>query len=235
MNSALAREAISFNAQTARRSVPKSVSVEVKQQAEITRDVALQASTDERLFSGVAVEKTENGERPVAKAKVMGTLLGPSLDARTDDQGQFEFMRRPGDIHVYAYSAEKGLAAFATVSSDADSGKIVISKAASVSGRVVDADGRPQRRHRVTVMVRLTADPLDLGIDRVDINLVCDDQGGFNFRGAPAGCEGEVSASHDEDAGFRGSRARSVLAFDVAELAPVELPDLVIPAQTDAQ
>ena len=61
--------------------------------------------------------------------------------------------------------------------------------------------------------------------------VTCDEQGGFTFKGAPAGSNGELSAPHDRDANGRRTRVRTVMPFDVPDLDPVEVPDLVVPAQ----
>jgi len=212
--------------------VPEQVSVEVKQEPEIVCDVTLKVSPPETIFTGIVVEKTATGERPVPKAQIIAWPLGSSGGTRTDDQGRFEFMRKPGEMVLYAYSTEQRLGGFASVPANADNGKIIISRAASVSCRVIDTSGKPQARHRVVIEVATS--PL-ITSARFQIIVTCDEQGSFTFKGAPAGSNGELSASHGKDANGRLTRARTVIPFDVPDLDLVEVPDLVVPSQRPAR
>ena len=164
--------------------VPESVSVEVKQEAEIACDVTLKVSPPDTIFKGVVAEKTATGERPVPKAQIIAWPPGSSGGTRTDDQGRFEFMRKPGEMALYAYNTEHGLGGFASVSANADNAKIIISKAASVRGRVIDTSGKPQARHRV--VIELATSP-QITSARFQVIVTCDEQGGFIFNGAPRG------------------------------------------------
>ena len=129
--------------------MPETVVSGGEERAGIVRDLTLKVSPPETIFKGVVVEKTPTGERPVAKARIMAWPLGTSVAA--DEQGRFELKRKPGAIVLYAYSDDQGLAGFTAVSADADNGKFLISKAASVTGRMIDTEGKPQARHRVGV------------------------------------------------------------------------------------
>jgi hypothetical protein len=208
----------------------ETVAVDVKNESELVRDVTLKLSRPETIFNGVVFEKTPTGERPFAKAVIIVWPLGLSNDRpRTDDQGRFELIRKPGEMFLYAYSADQGLAGFTAVSADSDHGKVTISKAASIFGRVIDTSGNPQARHRVGV--RLASGPFYRSSGEFGITIVCDEQGRFSFTGAPSGSHGELSAPHDKDPNGRRTRARTVMPFDVVGLDPVEVPDLIIPAQ----
>ena len=208
--------------------VPESVSVEVKEEPEVVCDLTLKAPKTETLFKGMVVEKTATGERPVAKAQIIAWPLGASGGTRTDDHGRFEFKREPGEMVLYAYRAEQELGGFGSISANADNGKVIVSKAARITGRVIDTSGKSQARHRVIVEV---ATGPSITSARFQISVACDEQGGFTFKGAPAGSNGELSAPHDRDADGRRTRARTVMPFDVPDLDPVEVPDLVVPAQ----
>ena len=59
----------------------------------------------------------------------------------------------PGEMVLYAYRAEQELGGFASVSANADNGKVIVSKAARITGRVIDTSGKSQARHRVIVEV----------------------------------------------------------------------------------
>ncbi len=203
----------------------ESVKVDVTDETAVVRDLSLPMSPRDTTFRGVVIEKTPTGERPVAKARVNISPLGPSTTA--DNQGRFEIRHKPGPIVVFAYSQEQGLGGFTVVSADEANAKLVISKGAKVSGRIIDTDGKPQAKHRVGM--RLS--PQNDSAIRFGITFMCDDQGRFTFPCAPPASEGELSAPHLKDARGRLTRARTVMPFDVDGLETVEVPDLVVPAE----
>lgn len=155
----------------------------------------------------------------------MISSLGPSTTA--DDQGRFEVRRKPGPIVVFAYSQEQGLGGFTAVSAEQANAKLVISKGAKITGRIIDTDGKPQAKHRVGM--RLS--PQNDSVTRFGVTFMCDDQGRFTFPCVPPASEGELSAPHMKDARGRLTRARTVMPFDVDGLETVEVPDLVVPAE----
>ncbi len=61
-----------------------------------------------------------------------------------------------------------------------------------------------------------------------------DDQGRFTYRDAPVGSSGEIAAYHQRDIPplltslARGPR--SVVTFEVRDLDPIQVPDLIVPA-----
>ncbi len=206
-----------------------SVRIDVADESEIVRNLALTLSPRDTAFTGVVIENTPMGERPVAKARVMVSPLGPNT--RANDQGRLEMRRKAGAIVVFAYSEDQGLGGFTIVSADETNGKLVISKAAKITGRIIDTDGKPQARHRVGI--RLS--PRDDSVTRFGISFMCDDQGRFTFKCAPVASEGELSAPHVKDASGRLTRARTVMPFEVDGLDTVEVPDLVVPAEKAAR
>ena len=203
----------------------ESVKVDVTDEPEIARDLSLSMSPRDTTFKGVVIEKTATGERPIAKARVIISPLGPSTTA--DDQGRFEIRRKPGPVVIFAYSQEQGVGGFAVVSADEANAKLVISKGAKITGRIIDTDGKPQAKRRVGI--RLS--PQNDSTTRFGFNFMCDDQGRFTFACAPPASEGELSAPHMKDTRGRLTRARTVMPFDVDGLETVEVPDLVVPAE----
>ena len=117
--------------------------VEVKAEAEVIRDLVLRSSARASFVRGVVLEKTPTGERPVARARVfrcgVGTSGGSTL---TDAQGRFQMLRTPGEHVLYA-RAENALAGFTPFPEKDDEIKVVVSQTTSVSGRVVDSNGKP--------------------------------------------------------------------------------------------
>ena len=140
--------------------------------------------------------------------------------------------RTPGENTIlYAYLADQGLGGFAPIPADGDNLKLILSRSATVTGRVIDTNGKPQAWHRVGI--RLANGPLHATSARFDINLRADEHGQFTFKGVPVRSEGELSAPHQDhrDSVGRTTKARTVIAFAVSDLEPVEVPDLVVPAE----
>jgi hypothetical protein len=58
--------------------------------------------------------------------------------------------------------------------------------------------------------------------------------GSLTYKDGPVGSAGEISAFHQKDgpllAPFQNRPPRTVVAFEIRDLDPVEVPDLVIPA-----
>jgi hypothetical protein len=203
----------------------ESPMVNVTAESEVVHDLRLNLSPPETTFKGVVVENTPTGERGVAKAQIAVSPLGPGTTA--DDQGRFEIRHKPGPIVCFAYSLDQGLAGFTVVAADSASGKLLISKAVSVTGRIVDTDGKPQSMHRIGMRIS----PLHDQVSRFGISFRCDDQGRFTFKCAPLASEGELSAPHMKDSSGRATYARTVMPFEVDGAETVEVPDLVVPAE----
>ena len=206
----------------------ESPKVSVVDESEVVHDLTLKLSPPETAFKGVVIVSTPTGERGVAKARVVVSPLGSGTTA--DDQGRFEIRRKPGPIVFFAYSEEQGLGGFTVVSADAASSRLVISKGASVTGRIVDTDGKPQAMHRVGI--RLS--PRQDYVTRFGIAFRCDQEGRFTFKCAPIESEGELSAPHLKDSSGRATFARTVMPFEVDGPETVEVPDLVVPAEKGA-
>ena len=203
----------------------ESPKVSVIDESEVVRDLTLKLSPLETTFRGVVVENTPTGERRVAKARIVVSPLGPRATA--DNEGRFEIRRKPGPIVFFAYSEDQGLGGFTVVSADSASSKLVISKAASLSGRIVDTDGKPQAKHRVGMRMRPRQDYMSQFL----IVFQCDQEGRFAFKWAPIASEGELSAPHLKDSSGRATYARTVMPFEVDGPETVEVPDLVVPAE----
>ena len=94
------------------------------------------------------VEKTATGERPVAGALAFRWPVRGSH--RTDEEGKFLVERESGETIVYAYCPDKALAGFSRLlPANADNVKVVLSPTATVTGRVIDSNGKPRAKQRV--------------------------------------------------------------------------------------
>lgn len=204
-----------------------SVPVAVKSEAEIVRDLALKGSAAETYLSGVVVEKTKAGERPIANAIVYKCGVASSgSPSMTDAAGRFRVLRTPGEHVLYAHG-ENGLAGFSPLPETADEVKVLISQATTVSGRVVDSSGKPLPGH--FLRVTLAGDEqLFLKSMYFGFGIRTDEQGRFAVKGAPVGSEGELSVAHHVT-GPGPTTPRTVVSFNVPDLEPVKVPDLVIP------
>lgn len=101
----------------------------------------------------------------------------------------------------------------------------VVARAATVSGRVIDGNGKPQTGKRVGV--QLHSGPIHSSSAHLVLVVLTDEQGKFRYEGAPVGSEGEFSMTHMKDG--RGTGARTVIEFGVHDANPIEVPDLVVP------
>ncbi len=103
---------------------------------------------------------------------------------------------------------------------------MVISPATTVSGRVVDSHGKPLPRQ--LVLVKLAGErQLFVKWMYFGFGIRADEQGKFVVKGAPVGSQGELSVSHHPGPG--PTTPRTVVSFEVPDLDPVQVPDLVIP------
>jgi beta-lactamase regulating signal transducer with metallopeptidase domain len=203
------------------------IEIAVKDQDALTYDLALRNSPRGVFINGLVVEKTPAGERPVAGAGVYrhGVATGGS-PALADEQGRFRMVRVPGEYILYA-GAKNGMAGFAPFPEKGDTVKVVVAPATTIRGRVVDSEGKPVARRMVGVAFARNMEDFYKTL-RHGYGIDADDQGRFVVKGVPVGAVGEVSVYHRSDA--TSQTPRTAARFEVPELAPVEIPDLVIPA-----
>jgi beta-lactamase regulating signal transducer with metallopeptidase domain len=214
-----------------------AVAIEVRNEPEIVRDLVADDRTQraEKFISGVVIERTPTGDRPVAGALA---FRWPVRGAhRTDTEGRFMVEQTPGETTLYAYSPGKKLAGFAIVPAGAESARVLVSRTGTVSGRVVTSDGKPRAKQRLRVLVARYG---DASSPRFAVwAIVTDDQGRFTLEDAPVGSMGEIEAFHETtqpmSPGFASRGARTVLPFEVHDVDPIQLPDIVLPAEARAK
>jgi hypothetical protein len=171
--------------------------VEVKSEAEIVRALALKGPSRETYLSGVVIEKTPTGDRPVPRASVSGLRAGfPGRHSIADDQGRFRMLRPPGEWYLYARSQEGSLAGLMPVPAAADNVSLVVSNASTITGRVIDSNGTPQAARHFAVRIDTGPDGARAG--RLELRPMTDDQGRFSVSAAPVGSRGEVAVSYQE-------------------------------------
>jgi hypothetical protein len=209
------------------------LTVEVKTEEELVRDIALRGPAKPQYLSGVVVEKGSPADRPVAGGAVTALPVGVNSNiarAVIDAQGRFRVHRRPVEMILYAVSKDRKLAGFTKVPSAGDEVTALVAEAGSITGRVVDMSGKPQAGRRVKV--RLDSGPGFATSGHLTVWITTDQQGQFTFAGAAVGTEGEVSVLHQED---KLTGASTVAPFQVLGKDPVRVPDLVVPALAAAK
>ena len=180
------------------------------------------ASIRETYFSGVVLEKTPTGDRPVARAAVRTLRAGlnnSSSPSTADAQGRFRMLRVPGEQALYGVSPDhsRGLMPLAA---DADSVRLVMSKAAPmITGRVVDSNGMPQAGR--SLMFKINSGPDVAHSGHQDFGTGTDDQGRFKVSGAPLGAYVEVSVLYRMRA---SAISRAARAAPEVQPSPREIP-----------
>ncbi len=204
--------------------------VEVKNEAEIVRDLALEGPARETYLSGVVIEKTPTGDRPVPRATVRRLRVGhdgtynPSI---ADDQGRFRMLRTPGEWILYAASGDRSLAGLMPLPAEAGNVGLVVSKAPKLTGRLIDSDGTPQAARGVDV--RIDSGPDFARAGHLGFGTRTDDHGWFTVRLAPVGSQGEIAVYHQRNP--TSTTPRTVVKFVVSDPDPdpIVIPDLVVP------
>ena len=123
------------------------LSVEVKNEAEIVRDLALAGSVRDTYFSGVVLEKTPQATGPSPgrpSADYEPGSNNSSSPSTADDEGRFRMLRVPGEQTLYGMSPDRSLAGLMPLPAEADNVRLVVSKAPTITGRVIDSNGMPQ-------------------------------------------------------------------------------------------
>ncbi len=208
---------------------------EVTNEADIVHDLVATAPAAETFIKGVVLEHTPTGDRPVAGALA---FRWPVYGAhRTDDHGRFMVERPTGETIFYAYHPGKARAGFTQVfPATANDVKVLISPTGTVTGRIVDSSGKPRANQRVGVRLTSGRSPhFDFSVSAV----ATDEQGRFTYKDGPVGSAGEFVAYHRNDPTAFGPRTdrgpRTVVQFEIRDINPIQVPDLVVPAESTAK
>ena len=182
------------------------MTIEVKQEAEIVHDVTLKLPPSERILQGNRGGEDRDGRAAGRQgADHHLAAVGHRMPIRRPTtRGGSRSCGSPARFSFSRISEEEGLAASPPVPADRDNVKLIVSKAATVTGRVIDTDGKPRARNRVGIWLA----PIDDYSTRFGVSFLCDEQGRFTFKAAPPRSHGELSAPHDRDGRGRTTRSR---------------------------
>jgi Carboxypeptidase regulatory-like domain len=214
-----------------------SVAIDVRDEPEIVRDLVADeaARRPEKFVKGVLVETTPTGDRPVAGALA---FRWPVYAAhKTDTEGRFMVEQSSDETTLYAYLPGKGLAGFATVPANTDTARVVVSRTGPIRGRVVSADGKPRANERLRVQVArgTYASSPHFAVSAV----ITDIEGRFTYQDAPLGSTGEIEVFHETREPttvlLTSPGPRTVVPFEVRDVDPIQLPDIVVPAKARAK
>ncbi len=204
------------------------LTIDVKNEAEVVRDLALKGPARETYLSGVVIEKTPTGDRPVPRTTVSGLRAGfPGRYSIADDQGRFQLLRTPGELYLYAANYEHSLAGLTSVPAGAGNVTLVVSKPPVITGRVIDSHGTPQAARLLGVRIATRPDLVRAG--SLELRPMTDEQGRYNVSAAPVGAHIEVSVSHQEK--YNPTTPLTVVRFEVLDSEPFVIPDLIVPAE----
>ncbi|WP_165070830.1 M56 family metallopeptidase [Paludisphaera rhizosphaerae] len=210
--------------------------VVVKDESEERRILPDMAQTPATEMSGIVVEVTPEGERPVPSARLWPVIRGRSggfNPIRCDENGRFRgsWWLGPDKGIVFYASATPSLAGFVSPSRGAKEVKVVVAKAAIASGRVVDHNGKPVAGRGVGVTIDSGPDFAAAG--HVGYGVTTDAEGRYRFGPVPVGAEGEARLTLSDVKSTH--RLSTVIRFDAPTADDITLPDLVVPSQAAAE
>jgi protocatechuate 3,4-dioxygenase beta subunit len=162
-------------------------------------------------------------ERPVVNARVSGESIGApghaGFNTVTDEEGRFTTERWRDGMVVYARSADGGQAGFVGIEADDEETQVALTPAGSVSGHVVDIDGRPLTGVRVSCSLNIAGATIHLN-ERTDA------AGGYEFGGLAVGTACNLGAYYGSNFDFtRGP------ALTIQEAVRVEVGDMRVNAR----
>ncbi len=204
------------------------LTVDVKNEAEIVRDLVLKGPARESYLSGVVIEKTPAGDRPVPSTTVSGLRAGfAGRYSIADEQGRFQLLRTPGELYLYAANRERSLAGMMPVAAGAGNVSLVVSKAPVITGRVIDSNGTPLAARRLGLRIATGPDIARAG--SLELRPMTDEQGRYSVLAAPVGSHVEVRVSHQEK--YHPTTPLTVVRFEVLDSEPFVIPDLIVPVE----
>ena len=139
--------------------------------------------------------------------------------------------RIPGEWVLYARTADRPLAGVTPLPPDPENVRVVVSKSPRLTGRLIDTNGMGLPLRSATFVIYSGADPARSGHQR--FGLLPDEQGRFQILAAPVGSRVEILRP------FYPKKPGSITPRIVANVLvpdanPIEMPDLIVPAEKPA-
>jgi len=201
---------------------------------EIVKDLT---ATGERMrppmtkLAGVVVELIGTEKRLITGAEVQEVLTGttgfPPTGAIADDLGRFVCAVGVRPKLLYARSPDGKFAGYLEVPPEGDL-EIRVAAAASVTGRVLDKDGRPLASRRVRLGV--TGGPGKFELRQLAWTVHTDDKGRYTFTGLVPDSTGHIAIYQTND--VRRSKDRTqrpvILEFKVTGSEAIAIADVVV-------
>ena len=201
----------------------------VETQAEIVHDLRFSESVVRETVSGMALEKTPTGERPIPGALIEVAPIGSNgFDGRAvaNAQGQFELtLARGGSRTILARDPDGALAGFTRIGPDTKRVKAYAAPASRISGRVLNSDGRGVLGRRIQLLV--DSGPDFQTASRFPTHVATDAAGRYEFRGIPVGANIVVVVPIDEDSVDRSGYVNVERAV-VRGPDPIKMDDVVL-------
>jgi len=182
-----------------------------------------------RTITGIVVEKTPAGDRPVPNAQIQSIGVGQLSGAltRTDSSGRFTMRVPPGEWFLLARSVEPPVCGLKRFTVGAEPVTITVSKGAELRGRVIDSKGEGLARQRFFGSIDTVEK--DVSTAALLFRVYCDEQGRFTYPQLPPGSSGELFVSHDPAVEFGVPHTK--FRYHTAEAGTIVIPDLVVPAR----
>jgi beta-lactamase regulating signal transducer with metallopeptidase domain len=202
----------------------------VETQAEIPRDFRMTEASRWKELTGIAIEKTPAGERPIPEALIEAAPVERhfrSIQTVADAVGRFRISVPPvSKFLVYVCNPQGTVAGFTTLGAEAKEAKIGAVPASRIAGKVVDADGRPVRGRRVQLLLRSGPGVRTPGLF---VRYASTDLAGrYEFRGIVVGAIAEIIVSLGDDPAVPG--AVSVGKAEVPSPDPIAMRDITVPS-----
>ena len=199
----------------------------VEGQTEIVRDFVVEESSEWKSVSGVAMEKSPAGERPIPAARIESLPVGRGGRASltiADAKGQFQLsVKARVDFVIYARDAKGTIAGFTSIAADAKDVRAFASEAARIFGKVRDSEGKAIAGKQVTLQLQSGASFQTSA--RFRQQSLTDSAGNYEFRGAVVDARAEVSVRIGEEDSLHFRSERTV----VRGPDPIAMPDIQVP------
>ncbi len=198
----------------------------------ITRDHPLTEKDEpiERLIAGLVRESAMDGAKPVAGAMVLAASPSSGVQqnmARTNAAGKFEVSTRSDDLLFYARNQDGTRAGIAELPKGENSVIVILERAASVNGRVVDQNARPLANLRVQLSVQTLLKHKSIG--KFHLETRTDNRGRYLLPGVVIGSGCELYVYHPAEPSEAIPGYTAISSFMVKGPEPNPQPDFVLP------